>query len=207
MVYVEPGDTNHEDALDDTDHEDALDDTDHGAGLKGAARSRAAGPWSPARGDYLARAELRAPDIPRSDRERAGAFEVSLSAVVVVKALPTTGRAGGGFRGVVVGGFSRREDVTSDSPPPFAACDSVRGANLLPLDCVRSVMSEWKYDVDDVGEDAESGAESPSGDGPDRPELEPLEPGSPTAENALFVVLGVATMLFLFARVLTVVGG
>ncbi|WP_135830178.1 DUF7312 domain-containing protein [Halorussus halobius] len=66
-------------------------------------------------------------------------------------------------------------------------------------------MSEWKYDVDEVGEDADPNA--PDSADPDRPELEPLEPGSPTAENTLFVALGVATMLFLFARVLAVVGG
>lgn len=60
-------------------------------------------------------------------------------------------------------------------------------------------MSDWKYEIDEVGEEAESEL-----DGPD---LEPLEPGSPTAENAFFVVLGVATTLFLFARVILVVTG
>lgn len=50
-------------------------------------------------------------------------------------------------------------------------------------------MSDWKYDTDEVGED---------GYEPEKPD--PLEPGSPTAENAFFVVLGVGTMLFLIAR-------
>jgi len=57
-------------------------------------------------------------------------------------------------------------------------------------------MSEWKYDTDEVGED---------GYEPEEPE--PLEPGSPTAENAFFVVVGVGTMLFIFARIVLLVGG
>ena len=57
-------------------------------------------------------------------------------------------------------------------------------------------MSEWKYDTDEVGED---------GYEPEEPE--PLEPGSPTAENAFFVVVGVGTMLFVFARIVLLVGG
>jgi hypothetical protein len=57
-------------------------------------------------------------------------------------------------------------------------------------------MSEWKYDTDEVGED---------GYEPEEPE--PLEPGSPTVENAFFVVLGVGTMLFIFARIVLLVGG
>ncbi|WP_276300280.1 DUF7312 domain-containing protein [Halorussus lipolyticus] len=54
-------------------------------------------------------------------------------------------------------------------------------------------MSDWKYDTDEVGEDGYEPKE--------REELDPLEPGSPTLENAAFVVLGVATMLFVFGRV------
>ena len=57
-------------------------------------------------------------------------------------------------------------------------------------------MSEWKYDTDEVGED---------GYEPEEPE--PLKPGSPTAENAFFVVVGVGTMLFIFARIVLLVGG
>lgn len=60
-------------------------------------------------------------------------------------------------------------------------------------------MSDWKYDVDEVGEEADSE--------PDGPAFEPIEPGSPTAENAFFVALGVATTLFVLARVVLVAGG
>jgi hypothetical protein len=54
-------------------------------------------------------------------------------------------------------------------------------------------MSDWKYDTDEVGDDGYEPEE--------HEELEPLAPGSPTLENAFFVVLGVATMLFVFGRV------
>ncbi|PSP56582.1 hypothetical protein BRC82_01505 [Halobacteriales archaeon QS_1_67_19] len=55
-------------------------------------------------------------------------------------------------------------------------------------------MSDWKYDVEDVGEDADAD------DDADVPET--LEPGSPSAESAFFVALGVAATLFVFAQVL-----
>ena len=48
--------------------------------------------------------------------------------------------------------------------------------------------SNWKYGLDEVGEDAEE------------PETE-LHPGSPSAENSFFVALGVLTMLATFARI------
>ena len=52
-------------------------------------------------------------------------------------------------------------------------------------------MSDWKYDLDEVGDDAPAD------------ELdEPLEPGSPSMENAAFVLLGVLSMLFVFVRIL-----
>jgi hypothetical protein len=54
-------------------------------------------------------------------------------------------------------------------------------------------MSDWKYDLDEVGDDA-----SPTADERD----EPLEPGSPSIENAAFVLLGVLSMLFVFVRIL-----
>ena len=57
-------------------------------------------------------------------------------------------------------------------------------------------MSDWKYELDEVGEDAE----------PDEADSE-LEPGSPSLENAFFVVLGVAATLFAFARIVLVLGG
>ena len=40
----------------------------------------------------------------------------------------------------------------------------------------------WRYDLDDVGPDAES-------------QENPIEPGSPSAENVAFFLLGVAFML------------
>jgi hypothetical protein len=44
-------------------------------GLKGAARSRAAGPWSSLRATIRGSGGAeRAANIPQSDRERAGAF-------------------------------------------------------------------------------------------------------------------------------------
>ena len=59
-------------------------------------------------------------------------------------------------------------------------------------------MSDWKYDLDEVGEDAE----------PDEEERDlNLEPGSPSLENAFFVALGAATTLLVFARAILAVGG
>lgn len=60
-------------------------------------------------------------------------------------------------------------------------------------------MSDWKYDLDEVGEEAD----------PDEEEEEArnLEPGSPSLENAVFVALGVATTLIVFARTILAVGG
>ncbi|WP_134669378.1 DUF7312 domain-containing protein [Halorussus marinus] len=53
--------------------------------------------------------------------------------------------------------------------------------------------SEWKYELDDVGEDAEAEAEIEDFD-------LSVHPGSPSAENAFFVALGALTMLALFGR-------
>ncbi|SIQ77201.1 hypothetical protein SAMN05421858_0357 [Haladaptatus litoreus] len=59
-------------------------------------------------------------------------------------------------------------------------------------------MSDWKFDVEDVGEDDdENGDEDAS---QMYPMDEPLEPGTPSAENILFVVLGALTMVFVFLR-------
>ncbi|MFC3478429.1 DUF7312 domain-containing protein [Halobacterium litoreum] len=41
---------------------------------------------------------------------------------------------------------------------------------------------EWRFGVDEVGEDAE-------------PLVDPIEPGSPSAENTAFFLLGVVTMV------------
>lgn len=50
---------------------------------------------------------------------------------------------------------------------------------------------EWKYSIEDVGEDAE-GTEGPEHEGGSDPEAidRRVEPGSPSLENALFVALG-----------------
>ena len=50
--------------------------------------------------------------------------------------------------------------------------------------------SDWRYDLDEVDED-----------GIVEPEQEELRPGSPSAENALFVALGVLTTLAVVGRV------
>lgn len=52
-------------------------------------------------------------------------------------------------------------------------------------------MSDWKYDLDEVGEDAD-----------DEHERETLEPGSPSLENAVFVLLGVFVTLFVFFQLI-----
>lgn len=55
-------------------------------------------------------------------------------------------------------------------------------------------MPDWKFDVDEVGPEAEV----------DRS----IEPESPSMENVAFVLLGVLTTVFLFARlVMTAAGG
>ncbi|WP_440007824.1 DUF7312 domain-containing protein [Halomicrococcus sp. SG-WS-1] len=57
-------------------------------------------------------------------------------------------------------------------------------------------MSEWKFDVDEVGDDA---------DEPDRDDAPEMEPGSPSLENAAFVLLGALSMLFVLVRLVTLV--
>lgn len=57
-------------------------------------------------------------------------------------------------------------------------------------------MSDWKFDVDEVGEDAEDA-------GTERT----VEPGSPSLEGAVFVVLGVLATVFTFAHLAMVVLG
>lgn len=68
---------------------------------------------------------------------------------------------------------------------------------------------DWRFAVEDIGDtDAGSEDESDAADGsagagvfgePD--ERPPLEPGSPSLENALFVLLGVFVTLFVIVRV------
>lgn len=50
-------------------------------------------------------------------------------------------------------------------------------------------MSDWEYELDEVGPEAE-------------PEVEPIEPGAPSVENAVFFVMGIATAVFLFSTLL-----
>jgi hypothetical protein len=57
-------------------------------------------------------------------------------------------------------------------------------------------MSEWKFDVEEVGDDA---------DEPDRDDGERMEPGSPSLENAAFVLLGALSMLFVLVRLVLLV--
>ncbi len=54
--------------------------------------------------------------------------------------------------------------------------------------------SEWRFGIDEVGEDAEPEDE--------RPELPPLEPESPSLENAFFVALGVVGTIVVFVTLL-----
>jgi hypothetical protein len=51
------------------------------------------------------------------------------------------------------------------------------------------VEGDWRFEVDEVGEEGDVG--------PD-----PIEPGSPTAENVAFFLLGVATMAGAIAALL-----
>lgn len=77
---------------------------------------------------------------------------------------------------------------------------------------------EYRFAVEDVGGAEEHPGESSEGedaaaanavpdafDGAD--ERPPLEPGSPSLENALFVLLGVLATLFAVVRVVGLVGG
>jgi hypothetical protein len=49
--------------------------------------------------------------------------------------------------------------------------------------------SEWRFGLDEVGEEAES---------TDEQELPPLEPGDPSLENAMFVLIGIVGTLLIF---------
>jgi len=73
-------------------------------------------------------------------------------------------------------GTKRNANVSATIDEPAAAAESDDG--------------EWRFGLDDVGEDAE-----PAG----RPEP---EPGSPSVENVAFVLLGVAATLAVVAIVL-----
>ena len=75
---------------------------------------------------------------------------------------------------------------------------------------------DWRFSVEEVGNadadessDGESDAEDSSTDADDPSPMghSPLEPGSPSLENALFVLLGVFVTLFVIARAATLVAG
>ncbi len=78
---------------------------------------------------------------------------------------------------------------------------------------------EWRFAVEDVGDDQESPENGSDGERTDldagdaseapgeRDERPPLEPGSPSLENALFVLLGVFVTLFVIARVVVLAVG
>ncbi|WP_117592305.1 DUF7312 domain-containing protein [Haloprofundus halophilus] len=59
--------------------------------------------------------------------------------------------------------------------------------------------SEWRFGIDDVGEDADAD-DGESETRTQRRELPPLEPESPSLENSLFVLVGVVgTLVFIFS--------
>lgn len=53
-------------------------------------------------------------------------------------------------------------------------------------------MSDWKFDLDDVGGDEDGGGTDATDAEDETRVVPPLEPGDPSLEGALFVVLGVA---------------
>ncbi|WP_224269943.1 DUF7312 domain-containing protein [Haloprofundus salinisoli] len=67
--------------------------------------------------------------------------------------------------------------------------------------------SEWRFGIDDVGEDADTsdGEDADASDGESETrdetrELPPLEPESPSLENSFFVLVGVlGTLVFIFS--------
>jgi len=58
-------------------------------------------------------------------------------------------------------------------------------------------MSDWKFDLDDVGPDGVVEEAEPA---------PPIEPGSPRLENVAFLLLGVLLALYVFAELLGLLG-
>lgn len=56
-------------------------------------------------------------------------------------------------------------------------------------------MSDWKFELDDVG----------PGEEPVEDDVDPVEKGSPELENVVFVLFGVVGALYVFAILLGVV--
>jgi len=52
-------------------------------------------------------------------------------------------------------------------------------------------MSDWKFDLDEVGPEAEDETWAP-----------PIEPGSPRMENVIPFLLGIALAVFIFVQVI-----
>lgn len=63
------------------------------------------------------------------------------------------------------------------------------GSELLAVLRQHGTMSDWKYDLDDVGPEAE----------PEEPDVPPIEKGNPSLENVVFVLLGALAALYVFA--------
>jgi hypothetical protein len=117
-------------------------------------------------------------------------------------------------------------DIATVAPSPWSstrrAAERYRPTSrryVLDVDPRKQRMTDddddWRFAVEDVGDadeddgDAvdESDAEDLPG-GPEGPEEHPpLEPGSPSLENALFVLLGVFLTLFMIVRVAALVAG
>lgn len=56
-------------------------------------------------------------------------------------------------------------------------------------------MGDWKFELDEVGPEAEAEEE-------EEPMGPPIEPGSPTLENVIPFLLGIALAAFIFLQVL-----
>jgi hypothetical protein len=72
----------------------------------------------------------------------------------------------------------------------------------------------WRFELDDLDDEATESSSADATETDDggsaaeeQVERPPLEPGSPSLENALFVLFGVALTLFVFLRVLAIIGG
>ena len=81
---------------------------------------------------------------------------------------------------------SPESDATDAST---AEPDSPTAERASDADAPGMDEGEWRFDLDEVGPEAED-------------DPEPIEPGSPTLENTLFVLVGIVGTLLLLATVL-----